>query len=116
MDGSRDYHTKQSKSERERQIPYAITCMWNLKYDTNKLSMKQKQKETHRHREQTHGCRAVEWGQGQGLGVLDQQMQTITYRVDKQQGPTITHGKLYSFSYNKPLMEKNMKKNMHQYS
>ena len=23
------------KSERERQIPYDITHMWNLKYDTN---------------------------------------------------------------------------------
>ena len=23
------------KSERERQIPYDITCMWNLKYGTN---------------------------------------------------------------------------------
>ena len=48
MDGSRDYHTKQSKSERERQILYAITCMWNLNYDTNELFIKQKQKETHR--------------------------------------------------------------------
>ena len=35
MDGPRDYHTKWSKSEREKQIPYAITYMWNLKYDTN---------------------------------------------------------------------------------
>ena len=35
MDGLRDYHTKQSKSEGERQIPYDITYMWNLKYDTN---------------------------------------------------------------------------------
>ena len=35
MDGPRDYHTKQSKSARERQIPYDITYMWNLKYDTN---------------------------------------------------------------------------------
>ena len=34
MDGSRDYHTNQTKSERERQI-YAITYMWNLKYGTN---------------------------------------------------------------------------------
>ena len=24
-----------SKSERERQIPYNVTYMWNLKYDTN---------------------------------------------------------------------------------
>ena len=36
MDGPRDDHTKESKSERERQIPYGITYMWNLKYDTNK--------------------------------------------------------------------------------
>ena len=35
MDGLNLYHTKWSKSERERQIPYDITYMWNLKYDTN---------------------------------------------------------------------------------
>ena len=35
MDGFRDYHTKWSKSEKERQIPYDITYMWNLKYNTN---------------------------------------------------------------------------------
>ena len=34
-DGPRDSHTKQSKLERERQISYAITYMWNLKYNTN---------------------------------------------------------------------------------
>ena len=37
MDGPRNYHTKWNKSERERQIPYDITYMWNLKYDTNEL-------------------------------------------------------------------------------
>ena len=35
MDGLRDYHTKWSKSDRERQTPCVITYMWNLKYDTN---------------------------------------------------------------------------------
>ena len=35
MAGPRDYHTKWSKSERERQIPCDITYMWNLKYGTN---------------------------------------------------------------------------------
>ena len=35
MDATRDYHTKRSKSERERQMPYDITYMWNLKDDTN---------------------------------------------------------------------------------
>jgi len=39
MDGSRDDHTKQSKSERERQMPYGIPYVWNLKYDTD-LPMK----------------------------------------------------------------------------
>ena len=34
MDGPRYYHTKRSKSERERQIPYDITYTWHLKYDT----------------------------------------------------------------------------------
>ena len=37
MDGARDYHTKWSKSDRERQISYDITYMWNLKYDANEL-------------------------------------------------------------------------------
>ena len=32
MDATRDFHTK---SEGERQIPYDITYMWNLKYGTN---------------------------------------------------------------------------------
>ena len=31
MDGPRDYHTKRSKSGRERQISHDITYMWNLK-------------------------------------------------------------------------------------
>ena len=35
MDGPRDDHTKWSKSDRERQIPYDITYVWNLKDDTN---------------------------------------------------------------------------------
>ena len=35
MEGPKDYHTKQSKSERQRQIPYDIIYMRKLKYDTN---------------------------------------------------------------------------------
>ena len=32
-----DYHTKESKSQRGRQIPYDIdiTYMWNIRYDIN---------------------------------------------------------------------------------
>ena len=41
MDGPRDYHTKWSKSDGERQISYVITSMWNLvKNDTNELIYK----------------------------------------------------------------------------
>ena len=40
MDRLRDYHIKWSKSDRERQIPYDITYMWKLKYDTNELTYK----------------------------------------------------------------------------
>ena len=35
MDRPRDYHTKWSGSERERQTLYDSTYMWNLKCDTN---------------------------------------------------------------------------------
>ena len=31
MDGPREYHTKWSKSDRERQISYDVTYMWNPK-------------------------------------------------------------------------------------
>ena len=51
------------------------------------LSMKQKQ--THRHREQTCGCQGGRgWGRD-GLGVWNEQLQIIIYRMDKQQGPTV---------------------------
>ena len=34
-DAIRDHQTKWSKSEREKQIPYGIINVWNLKHDTN---------------------------------------------------------------------------------
>ena len=37
IDGPRDDRIKWSKSERERQILYDITYMWNLKYDTKEF-------------------------------------------------------------------------------
>ena len=38
MDAIRDYHTKWSKPEKERQIPYDITYMCNLKYGAVQFS------------------------------------------------------------------------------
>ena len=56
--------------------------MWNLKYGTNEPFTKQKQ--THRHREQTCGYQGGEQREQEGLGVWGQQMQTITFKMDKQ--------------------------------
>ena len=42
MDGTRDSHTKWSKSEREKQIPYDITYIWNLIYSTFESSTEKK--------------------------------------------------------------------------
>ena len=39
-DGPGECHTEWSKSERERQISYDITYMWNLKNDVNELIYK----------------------------------------------------------------------------
>ena len=35
MNGTGGYYAKWNKADRERQIPYDITYMWNLKYNTN---------------------------------------------------------------------------------
>jgi len=51
MDGPRDDHTKQSKSERQK--PYNFTFMWNIKYDTNKFIH---ETETDSYREHTCDC------------------------------------------------------------
>ena len=82
VDRPRDEHTKQSKSERERHIPYNITYMWNLKYDTNQHIYEPKRSS------QTHGTalRLPRWGWlgGDGLGVWDAQRQSIIYKMSRQ--------------------------------
>ena len=55
---------------------YDITYMWNLKYETNEFPYEtdsQTQK-------QTCGCQGE--GEADGLEFQDQQMQTVTYRMD----------------------------------
>ena len=53
LEGPREYYTKWSKSNRERQIVHGITYMWNLKKKTIQLKLLTKQ--THRYRKQTYG-------------------------------------------------------------
>ena len=50
------YYAKCNKSDRERQILYDITCMWNQKIII-KMNFFTKQKQSHRHRKQTQGKR-----------------------------------------------------------
>ena len=52
--------SEMSQSDRERQIPYAITYMWNLKHKQMNIT-----KQIHRHREQTSGNQQ---GEGRGVG------------------------------------------------
>ena len=42
MDRPRGDHTKQSQSGREKQVPYEITCVWNLKHDMETGSQTQR--------------------------------------------------------------------------
>ena len=63
MGGTRDSQAKWSKSERERQIPYDITYIWNLIYGTKEPFHG---KENHGHGEQTYGYQ----GGGEGSGVI----------------------------------------------
>ena len=61
-----------------------------------------KQKQIYRYRKQTYGYQR---GKAEGrdkLGVWDQEIQTIIYKINKQQGPTLQHRALYSISCNKP--------------
>ena len=60
MDGPGDDHTKWSQSDRERQISYDITYMWNLKIIQMNLCTNRK---THRHRKQTYGYQRGRWGE-----------------------------------------------------
>ena len=64
MGTTRDSHTKWSKSERERQIPYDITYTWNLKHGTNDPIYKTET--DHGHAEQT--CGSQRGGRG-GSGM-----------------------------------------------
>ena len=62
------------------------------------MNLYTKQKQTHRHREQTCGCQGGKGVREDRLGDQGQQRQTITQRMDKEQGPTVWHRELYSLS------------------
>ena len=55
MDEHKGYYAKWNWKDRERQLPYDFTSMWNLKL---KKTNKTKQKQTHRYRKQTGNCQS----------------------------------------------------------
>ena len=61
-----------------------------------------KQKQTHGCGEQSAGCHGERERERGGLRVWDQQVPTVTYRMEKQQGPTAEHKEQYSAFYDKP--------------
>ena len=63
MDEPRDPHTKLSKPERKRQIPYDVTYLWNLKYGADDPIQKTKTKP-----ETDHGQGEQTWGSHWGKG------------------------------------------------
>lgn len=64
IDRSRGYYAKWNKSDRERQISYDFTYMWNLKQQNKWIN--EKQDHTYQYWEQTDGCqRGVGWGNRQ---------------------------------------------------
>ena len=75
VDGSRDYHTKWSKSDKD-------------KYHVYVKSSKKKTK-THRSWSQMWGYQRVNmWGSNK-LGHWDKYIHTMIYKIDNQQGPTV---------------------------
>ena len=89
------------KSERERKIPYDITYMSNLKYDTNEHIYETDTDSQTQRTDLWLPRGEVRWGR-ERLGVWDQQMQISIHRMDKQQGPTVQHRELYAISCDKP--------------
>ena len=68
MDGFRDYHTQWSKSDRERQMSYDITYMWNLKKWYKGTYLQNRNRLTDR--KQTYGYQMGKRGRDK-LGIWD---------------------------------------------
>ena len=81
MDGTTDSRTKWSKSERDRQIQYAIIYMWNLIYGTNEPIYRKETLKDMKNR------LVVAKGEEEGVGwtgSLGLVCETIEFGVDKQ--------------------------------
>ena len=82
QDGLGCHHAKWNKSDRERQVLYDITYIWNQKNTTNQPVDVTKKKQSHRYRERTSG---YQWGEGrrkvQYRGRELRLLKTIRYKT-----------------------------------
>ena len=74
MDGLGGHYDKWNKSDRERQILYDITYMWNLENTTNQWIKQKRSWLTHK--EQTSG---YQWGEGRGRSNIGSLGLTYTH-------------------------------------
>ena len=86
LDTTIDYHTRWSKSERERQIWYNIQVQSKIWHKQTYLPNRNRLID----RVYTSGCQG---GRGQkernGLRIWGWYMQTIAFRMDEEQGPPV---------------------------
>ena len=85
MERPRDYHTKWSKSDRERQISYDIAYMPNLKKWYKWTYLQNRNRFT-----DLENKLMVTGGVGRDrLGVWDWHVHTTIFKIDNPQGPTV---------------------------
>ena len=84
-DKPRDYHSKWGKSDKDRQVSDDIAYMWNLKKKLQIIYLQKRNRPTDIENKRM----VTKWKQGrERLGVWDEQIHTILYKTDKQQGLT----------------------------
>ena len=73
-----------NKSNRERQIPYDLTYMWNVKKQTNKHKLIDTENKL-------VVARSGGWELGK-MGEVGQKIQTSSYKINKSWGGNVQHG------------------------
>ena len=84
----KEYHVQLSKSDRERQIPYDFTYMWNLK-KVNEYNKTETDSQIQRTNQWLPEGRKVEGGAKQVKGI--KRLQTASYKINKSQGYNLQH-------------------------
>ena len=74
-------------NQKEKDKCHTSSHMWNLKFDKDEL-IYEMERDSDVENRLLVASEEERW-EKEGCGGWDQQMQTIVYRMDKQQGPTV---------------------------